>query len=110
MENRRRFHCSERYSPVRPDTVREYSSALSGVTVNDQAIRNQIVEMVRRESVHTGEIPDGALADHLDSVQRLTLVVAIEDHFEICLDPNDEEQVETLDDIVKLIQRKLGAA
>ena len=32
----------------------------------------------------------GGLADQLDSVARLTLVVAIEDHFKICFEPEDE--------------------
>ena len=42
----------------------------------------------------------------LDSMQQLSLVVAIEDHFEICLDPEDENRIETLQDLVSLIQAK----
>ena len=43
----------------------------------------------------------------LDSMQQLSLIVALEDHFEICLDPEDENQVETLNDLVSLVQAKL---
>ena len=42
----------------------------------------------------------------LDSMQQLSLVVAIEDHFEICLDPDDENHIETLQDLVLLVQKK----
>ena len=50
---------------------------------------------------------DGDLADHLDSIQRLTLVVAIEDHFKICFDESDEDEIVSLDDLVKAIKTKL---
>ena len=50
---------------------------------------------------------EGDLADRLDSVQRLTLVVAVEDHFEICFDPEDEERIVSVDDIVRVIDGKL---
>ena len=44
----------------------------------------------------------------LDSMQQLSLVVAIEDHFEICLEPEDEKKIETLQDLIRLIQEKIG--
>jgi acyl carrier protein len=77
--------------------------------VTEEIIRNQVSDLIRKECLHSGDLPDGDLATHLDSVQRLTLVVAIEDHFKVCFDPEDEEQVETLDDVIQLIQRKLTA-
>ena len=49
----------------------------------------------------------GDLADALDSVQRLTLVVAIEDHFQISFDPEDEGDARTIDGVVSLVMRKL---
>ena len=49
----------------------------------------------------------GDLAAQLDSVARLTLVVAIEDHFKICFDPEDEEGIHTVEQLVQLIERKL---
>lgn len=52
---------------------------------------------------------DAELAEHLDSVERLTLVVAIEDRFEICFEPEDEDQVHTLGDVLRLLETKLEA-
>lgn len=57
----------------------------------------------------SGPIPEGDLAEHFDSVERLTLVVAIEDHFEITFDEAEEDEVRTFDDVVALIRRKLEA-
>lgn len=73
-----------------------------------ELIRNQVLDLIRRECIPSGELTEGELSAHLDSVQRLTLVVAIEDHFKVCFDPKDEERVETLDDVIHLIQRKLA--
>jgi acyl carrier protein len=42
----------------------------------------------------------------LDSLRQLTLVVEVEDRFEICLDDRDEAAVETVGDLVDLIRRK----
>ena len=42
----------------------------------------------------------------LDSIQRLTLVVELENHFRVCFDPEDELGLETFDDVVSLIHRR----
>ena len=42
----------------------------------------------------------------LDSIRLLTLAMEIEDHFEICLDEEDEEAIETVGDLVELVERK----
>lgn len=76
--------------------------------MTEESIRNKVSELIQKECLHTEELSEGNLAESLDSVQRLTLVVAIEDHFRICFDPEDEEQVETLNDVVKLISVKLA--
>lgn len=52
-------------------------------------------------------IPD-TLAESLDSVQRLTLVVAIEDRYAICFDPDDEQGAQTFEDVVRLVHKKLS--
>ena len=54
-------------------------------------------------------LPKGSLAEQLDSIQRLSLMVAIEDHFTIIFSPEDEEKVDTIDDLIKLIEIKLYA-
>ena len=37
----------------------------------------------------------------------LSLVVAIEDHFEICFEPEDDELARTLDDVVRIVTMRL---
>ena len=44
----------------------------------------------------------------LDSVGLLTLAVAVEDHFRICLEPEDEEGIRTVGDLVRVVEGKLG--
>lgn len=43
----------------------------------------------------------------LDSIQRLTLVVELENHFRVCFDQRDEVGIETIHDVVNIIDRRL---
>lgn len=43
----------------------------------------------------------------LDSIQRLTLVVELENLFQICFEPQDEVGIHTFDDLVGVIDSKL---
>jgi len=45
----------------------------------------------------------------LDSLKQLTLVVELENRFEICFEPGDEQGVVTIGDVVDLVQRTLTA-
>lgn len=72
-------------------------------------IRADIERIARQELRRDGPLPDGDLGEHLDSVERLTLIVGIEDHFEICFEPEDEADVRTVDDVVALVQARLAA-
>ena len=52
-----------------------------------------ILELARRELRLDRPIaPDAELSGALDSLQRLALVVAIEDHLQISFEPEDDEQ------------------
>lgn len=63
---------------------------------------------IARKTLSTDQpIPEGDLSEHLDSVERLALVVAIEDHFEIAFEPEDEEEVRTFQDMLTLVRTKL---
>ncbi|MEM9554853.1 MAG: acyl carrier protein [Acidobacteriota bacterium] len=42
----------------------------------------------------------------LDSIRLLTLALAVEDHFRICLDEADEERLVTVGDLVDTIETK----
>ena len=71
-------------------------------------IRSTIEAIARRELRTDSTLPsDAPLAEHLDSIQRLSLVVAIEDHFEVCFEPEDDEAAETLDDVVRIVAARV---
>ena len=44
----------------------------------------------------------------LDSLKQLTLVVELENHFRVRFDSGDEEGLETVGDVVRLISRRLS--
>ena len=44
----------------------------------------------------------------LDSLKQLTLVVELENHFRVRFDAEDEEGLETIGDVVRLIDRRLS--
>ena len=75
-------------------------------------VRKQVLELARRElSLSDGQlaqIDDTAnLGEHLDSLQVLQLVVAIEDHFKICFEPEDDDAAHTLEAVVGVVERRL---
>lgn len=55
--------------------------------------------------------PELRLAEDLglDSIQLLTLATEVEDHFRIRLDEDDEMAIETVGDLVAVVERKLGS-
>ena len=53
---------------------------------------------------------DQPLSEQLDSMQRLSLMVAIEDHFEIIFDPEEEEELTDVSSLVELICHKCDSA
>jgi acyl carrier protein len=75
------------------------------------AVRPAIEALARKElRVEEGTpLPgDAELAAHLDSIKLLSLVVAIEDHFEIAFEPEDDQSARTLDDVVGLVTERLA--
>lgn len=75
----------------------------------DINIYEVISEIARAELRLEGPLPEGDLSERLDSVQRLTLVVALEDRFGVCFEPEDDESVRTVEDVVRVIRAKLEA-
>lgn len=58
-----------------------------------------------------GEVTEGTdvLGDlQLDSLQRMQLVVELENRFRICFEPEDEGEIATIGDVICLVQRRLG--
>jgi len=78
--------------------------------MSPEEIQEELVQLVKTKLRYEGPLDQGELADTLDSVQRLTLVVAIEDHFRICFDPDDEQQIRDLNDLLRMIGKKLEEA
>ncbi len=44
----------------------------------------------------------------LDSLKLLTLAVEVENHFQICLDPEQDHELETVGDLVSAIQKRMS--
>jgi acyl carrier protein len=73
-------------------------------------IRERIAAIARRQLGWTKPLPAGELASALDSLARITLVVAIEDDFGIALEPEDDAAIRTMDDLVAVLARRLAHA
>lgn len=71
-------------------------------------VRETLQRIARDNLGWTQPLPDGDLAERLDSVERLALVVAIEDHYQIAFEPEDDEQIRTLDDVIAVIVKRAG--
>lgn len=73
-----------------------------------------IVELARQEGTSGEDLetlsPDMRLVEdlELDSIRRLSLAVAVEDRFRICLDEEDEMEIVTLGDLAATVERKLA--
>jgi acyl carrier protein len=77
---------------------------MSGDTLLDQ-----LSVIARRELAYAGDLRrDQRLVEdlRLDSLQLLTLATAVEDHFLICLDEDDEASIATVEDLLSLVARK----
>lgn len=63
-------------------------------------VRDEVLSILQAEARWNGPMPQGPLEHHLDSMQRLALIVAIEDRFQICFDADDEARIRDLDDLL----------
>jgi len=78
--------------------------------------REQILDRIRRVARERLEVnmpfdlETNLLRDlQLDSLKQLSLVVELENAFEICFEPEDEAEIETVGNVVDLVQRRLAA-
>jgi len=72
----------------------------------EAAILDAVVQVLRRKLKVEAPLASGTdlLRDlQLDSVQLLTLIVELENHFRLCFEPGDEEGLSTLGDIAARI-------
>ena len=75
--------------------------------MNPADIHQELARIASEELGWSEALPSGELSTALDSMQRLSLVVEIEDRFEICFEPDEENELQTLDDVITLIAAKL---
>ena len=75
-----------------------------------EAIFAQVSAIIRREAKIDEELAEQTdlLSDlKLDSIVQLSLVVALENHFEVCFEPADEAAITTVGSVVDLVARRL---
>ena len=70
-----------------------------------------ITRAAQKELAFAGELhADQRLVEdlQLDSIRLLSLAMAVEDHFRIALDAEEEGGIDRVGDLVDLIEKKLG--
>lgn len=80
-------------------------------TPDRSAILEGIRELARTKLDYEGDLaPESRLVEdlELDSIRLLTLAMEVEDRFRICLDETDEAGIETVADLLDLVEVKLG--
>lgn len=82
------------------------------MTARQAAVAREIVRLAREQLVLEGPSPSPGepLAGRLDSLQLLTLVVAIEDHFQIVLTDDDAAGASSLEDVARLVVERADQA
>lgn len=74
-------------------------------------LRAELIALARAElrldPVRDADLLDGDLSAALDSMQRLSLVVAIEDHYHISFSPEDDAEIRTLDAVAQRLHALL---
>lgn len=82
------------------------------MTQRECAVAGEILRIARDELGLPGEAPapDAALASALDSLQLLSLVVAVEDRFRIVIEDDDAAGTRTLADLARLVLARADAA
>jgi acyl carrier protein len=81
------------------------------LTPAEAAVAREIVRLAREELRLEGEppAPDAPLAEALDSLALLGLVVAVEDRFHVILADDDAASTRTLADLARLVAARAPA-
>jgi len=74
--------------------------------MNIENIHTILKEIAKEELSWEQELPTTSLSQSLDSMQKMSLVVAIEDRFEICFEPEEEEAIDSIEQLIQFIQEK----
>jgi acyl carrier protein len=80
------------------------SSFPGALTDREAAVAREILRLARDELAIAAEpAPDEPLAGRLDSLQLLSLVVAVEDRFHVILSDDDAQGTRSLEDLARLV-------
>ncbi len=82
------------------------SSHQNHIPPDRENIKATLQKLVQQELGWTQEIPSENLSAHLDSIQRLNLLVCIEDHFQIAFDEDEDHSINTLEQLLDMIHQK----
>ena len=82
------------------------------MTASELAVAREIVRLARDELRLEGDppAPDEPLAETLDSLALLGLVVAVEDRFHVILGDDDAAGARTLADLARIVAARAPAA
>lgn len=79
--------------------------------MTDTELLDGLRRVAREHLQYEGPLePETRLVDAmaLDSLRLLTLVVEVENHFEVCLEEGDEDGIETVADLMAVLRRRLA--
>ena len=87
-------------------TIEEHTPTVN-MEYSKESIQKTIQLLVQQELGWTQEIPKENLSGYLDSIQRLNLLVCIEDHYRIAFEEDEDHSIDSLEQLIGLIQHKL---
>ena len=94
-----------------PEQGAEGEQTAQGAQARAERVRAEVIALARKElrrDLPEALIGGADLAEHLDSMQRISLAVAVEDHFRICLPEEAEAEIRSLPDLVAAICAEAG--
>jgi acyl carrier protein len=81
------------------------------MTIRESAVAAEILRIAREDLGLRGDpAPAEALQAALDSLQLLSLVVAVEDRFRIVLEDDDAAAAATLEDLARIVAERADPA
>ena len=73
----------------------------------EEDIQKTLQKLVQQELGWDRDIPQENLSGYLDSIQRLNLLVCIEDHYRIAFEEDEDHSIDSLDQLIAIILSKL---
>ena len=74
-----------------------------------EEIINTLETLVAEELGWDKELPNENLSAYLDSIQRLNLLVCIEDHYEIVFEEDEDHSIDSLEQLINIIIQKCSS-